>query len=133
MSSLDVLTPYARSLGIAPDSWENDVPMLSVGFSDAVAGRPGAMHGGAISGLLETAGYALLRARLANDGRQADFVPINITVQFLRAGNETISFASARIVKLGRRTANLTVEAWQADRSKPIATAVMNIMLRDRG
>jgi acyl-coenzyme A thioesterase PaaI-like protein len=35
----------------------------------------------------------------------------------------------ARINKLGRRNANLTVEAWQSDRSRPVATAVMNILM----
>ena len=132
MNEVSILTPYARSLGIELHDWNDGEPVLSVGFSDAVAGRPGAMHGGAISGLLETAGYGLLRARLTADGRNATLAPINITVQFLRAGNEQTSYAAARITKLGRRTANLAVEAWQDDRSKPIATAVMNVMIRER-
>ena len=130
MSKIPILTPYARSLGIELHDWIEGEPILSVRFSDAVAGRPGAMHGGAISGLLETAGYALLRARLHRDGRDAQLAPINITVQFLRAGNEQTSYAAAHITKLGRRTANLSVEAWQDDRAKPIATAVMNVMIR---
>ena len=55
------LTPYAATLGLAVDRIEGGVPILRVAFSDAVQGRPGALHGGAISGLLETAGYVLLR------------------------------------------------------------------------
>ncbi|HBK16827.1 MAG TPA: PaaI family thioesterase, partial [Erythrobacter sp.] len=35
------------------------------------------------------------------------------------------------ITKLGRRSANLTVEAWQDDRSRPIATAVMNVLMAE--
>ena len=108
-----LLTPYARSLGISLDRWDGEAPVLRVDFSEAVLGRPGALHGGAISGLLETAGYGVLRAALARSGREAGFVPINITV------------------KLGRRTANLSVEAWQDDPLKPIASAVMNVMIRD--
>ena len=130
---IDLLSHYARSLGIALDRWDQEAPVLRVDFSEAVLGRPGALHGGAISGLLETAGYGALRASLARSGREASFVPINITVQFLRAGDEKRSFASARIVKLGRRTANLSVEAWQGDAAKPIASAVMNVMIRDAG
>ena len=76
---IEVVTPYARSLGIALDRWEDDVPVLRVEFSDAVLGRPGALHGGAISGLLETAGYGALRAELARSGRVAQMKPINIT------------------------------------------------------
>ncbi len=128
---IEIVTPYARSVGIALDRWEGGMPVLRVDFADAVQGRPGALHGGAISGLLETAGYGALRAKLARAGRVAQMKPINITVQFLRSGKMRPSFAMARIVKLGRRAANLSVEAWQDDASKPIASAVMNILMVD--
>ena len=123
------LTPYAATLGIAVERLEDGVPVLRVEFSDAVQGRPGALHGGAISGLLETAGYALLRSALENAGRAASMKPINLTVQFLASGKPLATFAKARIVKLGRRTANLSVEAWQDEPSRPIASAVMNVMV----
>ena len=123
------LTPYAAALGIAIDRVEDGVPVLRVEFSDAVQGRPGALHGGAISGLLETAGYALLKSALAQAGRVAAMKPINLTVQFLASGKPRPTFARARIVKLGRRTANLSVEAWQDDPARPIASAVMNVMV----
>ena len=42
-------------------------------------------------------------------------------------------FAKARIVKLGRRTANLSIEAWQDDPARPIASAVMNVMVTTPG
>ena len=103
--------------------------MLRVQFADAVQGRPGALHGGAISGLLETAGYALLRSALAEARREGAMKPINLTVQFLASGKTRTTFAKARIVKLGRRTANLSVEAWQDDPARPIASAVMNVMV----
>ncbi|WP_205958381.1 PaaI family thioesterase [Qipengyuania sediminis] len=125
----DVLTPYARALGIAVEAIDGGVPVLTVAFSDAVQGRPGALHGGAISGLLETAGYAVLRVALAAAGRDAAMKPINLTVQFLASGKPRPTFARARIVKLGRRTANLSVEAWQDDPARPIASAVMNVMV----
>ena len=125
------LTPYAKSLGISLAHWEGDAPVMAVDFSDVVQGRPGAYHGGATGGLLETAGYAALRAELARRGRDAVLKPINITVQYLAAGKVETSYAIGRITKLGRRSANVTVEAWQSDRNRPIATAVMNILMRD--
>lgn len=125
------LTPYAKALGIAVDRVEDGVPVLRVEFSDAVQGRPGALHGGAISGLLETAGYVLLRTALAQAGRAAVLKPINLTVQFLASGKPRPTFARARLVKLGRRTANISVEAWQDDPARPIASAVMNVMVVD--
>lgn len=129
MAEADVLTPYARALGIVLDRMEGDVPVLRVEFDNAVQGRPGALHGGAISGLLETAGYALLRGALAGARRPTAMKPINLTVQFLASGKPRPTFARARIVKLGRRTANLSVEAWQDDPARPIASAVMNVMV----
>lgn len=125
------LTPYAHSLGISVDRMEDGVPVLAVDFSNAVEGRPGALHGGAISGLLETAGYAALRGELERIERQARLKPINITVEFLSAGKSRPTFSKARITKLGRRTANLVVEAWQDNRDRPIASAVMNVMVKD--
>lgn len=128
---IDALTPYARSLGIALDSWEDGTPILSVPFDETVEGRPEHYHGGATGGLLETAGYAALRAELARQGRSAMLKPINITVQYLAAGKSRTSYAQGRITKLGRRSANITVEAWQDDRNRPIATAVMNVFMAE--
>ncbi|MBX7456792.1 PaaI family thioesterase [Qipengyuania sp. 1NDH17] len=124
-----LLTPYARSLGIELSEWEDGVPVMRVEFVEAVEGRPEHFHGGATGGLLETAGYAALRAELAERGRDAVLKPINITVQYLSAGKSQASFAKGRVTKLGRRSANLTVEAWQDDRTRPIATAVMNVFM----
>lgn len=125
------LTPYSRSLGIELDGLEDGTPVMRVSFDDAVEGRPEHYHGGATGGLLETAGYAALRAELARLGREAMLKPINITVQYLSAGKSRESFAKGRINKLGRRSANITVEAWQDDRSRPIATAVMNVLMAE--
>lgn len=128
---IESLTPYSRSLGIELTEWEDGTPVLRVKFEDAVEGRPEHFHGGATGGLLETAGYAALRAELARIDRSATLKPINITVQYLSAGKSRTSYAKGRITKLGRRSANITVEAWQDDRSRPIATAVMNVLMTE--
>lgn len=125
----DKLPAYARSLGIRVDRVENDLPVLTVDFGPNVEGRPGAFHGGATAGLLENAGYAALRSVLLREGREPVLKPINITVQYLSAGKQKPTYALGRITRLGRRNANLTVEAWQDDRERPIASAVMNILM----
>ena len=130
-SDMEALTPYARSLGIRVERWDGDSPILTVDFDETVEGRPDHYHGGATGGLLETAGYAALRAELARRDRAAVLKPITITVQYLAAGKSRASHARARITKLGRRSANLTVEAWQDDPARPIATAVMNVLMAD--
>ncbi|MBV7259528.1 PaaI family thioesterase [Erythrobacter crassostreae] len=128
MSKLE-LPPYARALGICAHQMEDGVPVLTVEFGPSVEGRPGHYHGGATAGLLENAGYAALRARLIEEGRIAQLKPVNITVQYLSAGKVQPSFAKGRITRLGRRNANITVEAWQDNRDRPIATAIMNILM----
>ena len=126
----EILLPaYARSLGITIVGEEAGMPVVSVDFGSNVEGRPAHFHGGATAGLLETAGYAALHAALLAAGRDPQLKPINITVQYLAAGKSRASFALGRITRLGRRNANVTVEAWQDDRTRPIATAVMNILM----
>jgi acyl-coenzyme A thioesterase PaaI-like protein len=123
------LPAYARSLGIVISGEDGGMPVLSVEFGSMVEGRPQHFHGGATAGLLETAGYAALRTALLAAGRDPALKPINITVQYLAAGKSKPSFAVGRITRLGRRNANVAVEAWQDDRSRPIASAVMNILM----
>ena len=126
----DHLTAYARSLGvIAADSAPGDAPVLSLPFTHDLEGRPGAWHGGAIAGLLETAGYAALRSALDAIDRTPVLKPINVTVQYLSTGRTRECHARGRIVRLGRRNANLSIEAWQDDPAKPIATIFMNFLL----
>ena len=125
------LPAYARALGIKLHAVEDGVPVLTVDFGSSVEGRPQHYHGGATAGLLENAGYAVLRARLYEDGRDVQLKPVNITVQYLSAGKSQASFAKGRITRMGRRNANLTVEAWQDDRGRPIASAVMNILMAE--
>lgn len=123
------LPAYARSLGIGVRGQEAGMPLLAVDFGPNVEGRPAHFHGGATAGLLETAGYAALRTALLAAGRDPQLKPINITVQYLAAGKSKPTFALGRITRLGRRNANVSVEAWQDDRTRPIATAVMNILM----
>lgn len=123
------LPAYAQSLGIRHCRNEDGLPVLTVDFGSSVEGRPQHYHGGATSGLLENAGYAALRVTLSDMGRTHQLKPINITVQFLSAGKAKPMFAKGRITKIGRRNANLLVEAWQDDRNRPVATAIMNILM----
>ncbi|MFA6218512.1 MAG: PaaI family thioesterase [Erythrobacter sp.] len=128
---IDALTPYARALGIVVERWDDGVPVLRVDFDATVEGRPEHYHGGATGGLLETAGYGVLHAELNRRARKAVLKPINITVQYLNAGKARTSYARGRVTKLGRRSANIAVEAWQDDPQRPIATAVMNVLMVD--
>ena len=124
-----VLPPYAQSLGIAVDHAENGAPLLAMPFDGKVEGRPGYLHGGAIGGLLEMAAFTALRAELQRRGVAAQIKPVNVTVEYLRGGTRQQTFARGRVIRAGRRIANLSAEAWQDDPAKPIATAWMNVLL----
>ena len=123
------LPPYADFLGIAVDRDADGALLFRLPYGDAVVGRPGFLHGGAIAGLLEIAAVGTLRDALA-DQPGASVKPITVTVDYMRGGRERDTFAAARITRLGARIANVEAFAWQEDREKRIASARMNLMVR---
>jgi uncharacterized protein (TIGR00369 family) len=123
------LPPYAEFLGIS--RVEGSPGLLKLAWAEELAGRPGFLHGGVISGLLEMACYEVLAFGVSDDERPK-IKPIDVSVDFLRGGLMIETFASARIVRVGGRVANATAEAWQDDRSKLIATARMHMLLDRR-
>jgi uncharacterized protein (TIGR00369 family) len=123
----DSLPPYARLLG-AQLEMEADGPRLVMPFGEAVLGRPGFLHGGAIAGLLEVAAIAALRHALAAEGG-GRIKPVNVTVDFMRGGRERDTHAAGTVTRLGTRVANVEAIAWQDDRARPIAAARMNYLL----
>ncbi len=124
------LPPYARGLGIEVERMEGRAPVLAMDFSERVQGRPGYLHGGALSGLLEMAAIAALQEDLAREDGAGRIKPVNVTIAFMRGGTEQRTYAVGRVTRAGRRIANVQAEAWQGDRDKPIATAFLNIALR---
>ncbi len=120
------LPPYAMLLGLSADSDESGV--LIMPFAEGVLGRPGFLHGGAISGLMEMAAIVALRDALAEEGG-GRIKPINVTVDFMRGGRDKPTRARGVVTRLGTRVANVEATAWQDDRDKPIAAARMNYLI----
>ncbi len=116
------LPPYARMLGLRID--DNVVTMP---YDVHLIGAPGRLHGGTVAGLMEIAANYAVRAALGDDS--ASIKPINVSVDYLRAGKPVDSHAQAIIARLGRRIANVRVEAWQEDRQRLIAEARLNILI----
>ena len=56
--------------------------------------------------------------------------PIGLTINYLRSGRALDSYASASIVKQGRRVVAFEARAWQDDPARPIASAFGHFMLR---
>jgi uncharacterized protein (TIGR00369 family) len=70
---------------------------------------------------------ALASLRTVTDG--AVLVPVNTSVEYLRPAIEGRVTASARIIRAGRRLANLHAMLWQESEDKPVATAVINVAI----
>ena len=123
------LPPYAAALGIGvdPDSVAN--PVLWFDYSERVSGRSGFLHGGAMSGLMEMAAIAALRAELERRGEAGRLKPVNITVEFMRGGTEQRTYASGTVTRAGRRVALVNATCWQDDPAKPIALAQLKVLL----
>ena len=121
------LPPYAALLGLRTERSEAGELLWVMPFGEQVVGRPGFLHGGAIAGLLE---FAALGALYEELDEPAALKPINVTVDFMRGGADHDTFAAATVSRLGKRVANVEARAWQQDRSKPIAAARMNLLIR---
>ncbi|MCB2077335.1 MAG: PaaI family thioesterase [Novosphingobium sp.] len=121
------LPAYAKTIGIALDSWDDGKPVLGIDYSTGICGNPGMFHGGVVGALLEMAAVAVLDADMRAGHGPARLTPLNSTVEYLRAAGEERAFASAEIVKSGRRLATVLATLWQGNRGKPVATAIVNI------
>ena len=126
------LPPYAAILGVSIEAEDGAPPILVMPFANDVVGRPGFLHGGAISGLLEMAAIAALQHALdaeGGDGAYARIKPVNVTVDFMRGGRDKLTYSTGIVTRLGNRVANVEASAWQDDPSKPIAAARMNYLI----
>jgi uncharacterized protein (TIGR00369 family) len=84
------------------------------------------LHGGVLGALLEaTAILHLIAADAVGTPKTVD-----VTVDFLRSAKLIETRAQATVVRRGRRVANLRVQAWQEDVSRPVATARANFLLK---
>lgn len=121
--------PYLRFLGITADTTSGEL-VGKMAYSDPLIGNASlpALHGGAIGALLEST--AILQTLWESDAKLLPKI-VTITVDFLRSGRPVDTFARGHITREGRRIVNVGVEAWQDDRSRPIARANAIFLLVD--
>jgi len=117
---LDII-PYARFLGLAGGMIDNEL-VTTMRFADHLIGNPSlpALHGGTLGALLESAAIFELLWRA-----ETIVLPktITLTVDYLRSGAPVDTHARGIVTRHGRRVTNVRMEAWQADRATPVATA----------
>ena len=111
--------PYVRFLGMRAELAGDEMTAI-LPFSDRIIGNPmlPAIHGGVLGAFMEMTALAQLSVAepLKRQPRTID-----ISIEYLRSGRPLTTFARARINKVGRRIANVHVEAWQEQRAAPIA------------
>ncbi|MCY1010695.1 PaaI family thioesterase [Nannocystis pusilla] len=131
-SRLAAAVPYAQTMGIslllAPGGPHAGELLGVMRFGEHLIGNPvlPALHGGALCALLEsTAIFQLLwESELSATPRT-----IGLTVEYLRSGRPVDTFARGMPTRQGRRVTNVRVEAWQDDRSRPIAVASAHFLV----
>jgi len=113
--------PYARFLGVQVELAGDEMTAI-LPYAERLVGNPAlpALHGGAISAFMEMTALAQLSISEAG-GLARQPRPIGVSVEYLRSGRPVTTFARASIKKVGRRIANVHVEAWQEARAAPIA------------
>lgn len=97
---------------------------LVLPYADHLIGNPvlPAIHGGVLGALMEMAAIAQLSmAQADGNGAVRRPRPIDITVEYLRSARPVDTFARAQLRRVGRRIANVHVEAWQHTRAAPVA------------
>ncbi len=113
--------PYARFLGLSA-GMVGDELVTSMRYADHLIGNPAlpALHGGTLGALLESAAIFELLWRA-----ETIVLPktITLTIDYLRTGGAVDTHARGIVTRHGKRVTNVRMEAWQTDRSTPVATA----------
>ena len=123
--------PYIGFLGMSAELVDGGM-IARLPFRDALVGNTQlpALHGGVLGAFMEMTALMWL-AHSQPSTRQPR--TIDITLEYLRPGRARTTFARADIRKIGRRIANVQVEAWQEARQIPVAALRGHFRLGDGG
>ncbi len=111
--------PYVRFLGMQAELAGDEMTAI-LPFAPHLVGNMlrQALHGGVIGAFMEMTALAQLAIV-----QPSTRVPktIDVTIEYLKPAKPLTAYARADLRKVGRRIANVHVEAWQDDRSQPFA------------
>jgi uncharacterized protein (TIGR00369 family) len=120
--------PYVRFLGMRVELAGDEMTAV-LPFAQHLIGNPmlPALHGGVIGAFLEMT--ALAQLSIAQPARRVPKT-IDITIEYLKPARAQDTYARAILRKVGRRVANVQVEAWQESRAQPVAGMTGHFLLR---
>jgi uncharacterized protein (TIGR00369 family) len=124
---LNEMVPYAETIGLTARR-ENGVLISVLAFRESNIGNyiARAIHGGVVGALLEHA--AILQVLAETDTKVLPKV-VNLSVDYLRPCLAADTFARGRVIRQGRRVANVRIEAWQDSPDRPVAAAHAHFLL----
>jgi acyl-coenzyme A thioesterase PaaI-like protein len=122
--------PYCRFLGIEIDRKGNELTTI-LRFDKKLIGNPvlPALHGGVVGAFLEVTAVIQLMLEAETEDLPK---PVDIAIDYLRSGRPVDSYARATITKHGRRVCNVRAEAWQDERSRPIAALHGHFLIKPK-
>ena len=120
--------PYAKWMHIAPETTTGEL-LTRMRYHDSLIGNTHlpAIHGGTLGAMLEMT--AIFHLLWETDTQTVPKI-VNITVDYLRSAGPRDVIAAAKVTKQGRRMVNVFAEAWQDDRSKPVASASAHFLVQ---
>jgi len=121
--------PYIHFLGMRAELAGDELTGI-LPFSPHLIGNSllPALHGGVIGAFLEMTALAQLAVTQSTPRVHKT---IDVTIEYLRPGRAMATYARAELRKVGRRIANVHVEAWQDARSQPVAALRGHFMLAE--
>ncbi|MCJ8302823.1 PaaI family thioesterase [Shewanella sp.] len=119
--------PYTNFIGMNVERFGDEL-VFRLPAKDENIGNPTlpAIHGGVIAGFMEMSAIVQLMVFM-----HTSRVPkvVDFSIDYLRAGYHKDTFAECKITRQGRRVANVSINCWQTNRKKLIATARAHFLI----
>jgi len=127
LARMMVTVPYMRFLGMTAELAGDEMTAI-LPFAPHLVGNTQlpALHGGVLGAFMEMTALAQLSVR---EPQRRQPRTIDVTIEYLRPGRALTTYARADVRKVGRRIANVHVEAWQETRASPVAALRGHFML----
>jgi uncharacterized protein (TIGR00369 family) len=121
--------PYAGFLGIAVDADTDGARIYRMPYRADLIGnsRKPALHGGTVAGLLELS--MQLEVLIAETQARLPY-PVDFSIDYWRSAGPKDCLCRCRLIRSGRRMAQVQAECWQDDAERPIAFARADFLLR---
>lgn len=121
--------PYARFLGIAIETDADGARIFRMPFRADLVGnsRKPALHGGTVAGLLELS--MQFEVLIAETQARLPYA-VDFSIDYWRSAAAKDCLCRCRLIRSGRRMAQVQAECWQDDADRPIAFARADFLLR---